>query len=32
VIYRDDHQCVPLINARKGKKRPSGVDVIARAS
>ncbi|WP_432698321.1 4Fe-4S binding protein [Marinobacterium sp. YM272] len=30
VIYRDDHQCVPLINERKGKKRPA--QVIAKAS
>lgn len=22
VIYQDDHQCVPLINARKGKRKP----------
>ena len=25
VIYRDDQQCVPLINARKGRKRPAAV-------
>ncbi|MBS97235.1 MAG: ferredoxin [Oceanospirillaceae bacterium] len=30
VIYRDDHQCVPLINERRGKKRPT--QVIAKAS
>lgn len=30
VIYRDDHQCVPLINERRGRKRPS--NVIAKAS
>ncbi|MBR9882371.1 MAG: regulatory protein NosR [Oceanospirillales bacterium] len=30
VIYRDDHQCVPLINERKGKRKP--VQVIAKAS
>lgn len=25
VIYRDEQQCVPLINARKGRKRPAAV-------
>ncbi|MBV1790066.1 NosR/NirI family protein [Marinobacterium sp. D7] len=30
VIYRDDHQCVPLINQRRGKRRPS--QLIAKAS
>jgi len=30
VIYRDDHQCVPLINARRSKRRPT--QVIAKAS
>ncbi|GGB79942.1 regulatory protein NosR [Marinobacterium zhoushanense] len=30
VIYRDNHQCVPLINERKGKRKPS--QLIAKAS